>query len=424
MKSLPRSIALMFVLLAAALVAGLAATGSRAQENGRFLLKQGADVGTAVPPGESSTLEAEQLSLVPSRRSITPLQVSLPIAAPPQAADAAEADCYQLLANPQLDIVEFGDGSGSAEPWVVLEPTIYYYSFSVSPEYSLGMADDNDDEGAGGDFDYDVFGQGFFMPDQLESVTVYYSTAVNQQDSFDDVEGQIWSLDAQGFLDEELAWWPISQPESDLDWRGRFVEITDAAFLQTLEGRPLALILVAFNDRLAPYEINYFDDVAVVACVKSGAAGATRLYLPNVMHNAGEASGPICLPPTETPQDQYNANRGLVQTGATCRSTLSNLDRADYYTFRPARSGPYTLSLRNLPPGTEWSAMIFVDEAEPDYAPGPTTGQCRIGTPGSGDKQVTCNLDLSKHKDYFVKVSAGSTYNGAVGNYVMRITGP
>ena len=66
--------------------------------------------------------------------------------------------------------------------------------------------------------------------------------------------------------------------------------------------------------------------------------------------------------------------------------------------------------------------MIFIDQANPDFAPGPVTGQCRIATPGSGNKNVTCTLD--KNKDYFVKVSAGGTYSGPLGSYEMQITGP
>ena len=64
--------------------------------------------------------------------------------------------------------------------------------------------------------------------------------------------------------------------------------------------------------------------------------------------------------------------------------------------------------------------MMFFDTASPSYVPGPTGGDCRIGTVGAGDKQVTCNLQ--KDIPLIVKVSAGST--PVSGDYTMKITGP
>ena len=101
-------------------------------------------------------------------------------------------------------------------------------------------------------------------------------------------------------------------------------------------------------------------------------------------------------------------------------STLSNVDIADYYTYTPSETGSHTLSLTNLPANTEWSAMLFTDTADPDYVNGPTDGDCRIGTKGAEDKQVTCLLQ--KDMPLFVKVSAGST--PVPGSYTMMITGP
>ena len=144
------------------------------------------------------------------------------------------------------------------------------------------------------------------------------------------------------------------------------------------------------------------------------------MYLPAVMHIVGKPPDPVCVPPNENPQDQYNANRGTTYTNKTCNSTLSELDRADYYAYTPSKTGPHTLRLTNLPTGTEWSAMMFYDTASPSYVPGPTDGDCRIGTPGAVNKQVTCNLQ--KGVPLIVKVSAGST--PLPGPYTMRITGP
>jgi hypothetical protein len=158
----------------------------------------------------------------------------------------------------------------------------------------------------------------------------------------------------------------------------------------------------------------------LTACSKT-APSTSKGYMPLVMAKHGKVSGPICNPPGDNPLDQWHSNRGLVQTGATCDSTLSGVDIADYYTFRPNKSGNHTLRLSNMPPGSEWAAMIFIDRANPDYAPGGADdGRCRITQPGSGDKQVVCNLN--QNTDYFVKVSAGST--PMFGSYKMRITTP
>ncbi len=340
----------------------------------------------------------------------------------PTAVEGTEATCYQLLANPTLDIVEFGDGTGSAEPWTVLEQNLYYDStFYTSMSHSLLMADGDETDVLDPDEDdVDAFGQGFFMLEDLEGVFVEYSTAVVDADSFDEVFGVLWSLDEEGFLDEVIASWEVTQPTNESEWQGRIVEITDEDLLAEMDGKVMAMTFYAFGDQLAPSQITYFDDVTVVACITEEVT--EDLYLPSVINQV--STEPICIPPNETPQDQYNAHRGVVQTGARCESNLSRLDQADYYTFQPSKTGAHTLQLRNLPAGTEWSAMIFVDQPSPDFAPGPdlTGGQCRIATPGSGNKQVTCTLN--KNQTYFVKVSAGGAYDGPVDSYLMRIMTP
>ena len=49
---------------------------------------------------------------------------------------------FTILANPTLDIVEFGDGTGTAEPWVVLDQIVYYdETIYTSPYYSLLLID-------------------------------------------------------------------------------------------------------------------------------------------------------------------------------------------------------------------------------------------------------------------------------------------
>jgi hypothetical protein len=165
-----------------------------------------------------------------------------------------------------------------------------------------------------------------------------------------------------------------------------------------------------------PEESSFFDNVRLIACVPSAPVGG-RLYLPNVMHVANTT--PVCVPPSEVPRDEVDANRGLVQTGAQCQTTLSQLDTQDYYTFVPKQGGNHSLQLSNLPPGTEWSGSIIVKTGGSyAYAPGPTGGQCRIATPGAGNKQVTCSLQAGV--EYVVKVSAGQ-YAGPEAGYQMQV---
>lgn len=331
--------------------------------------------------------------------------------------DRAGESCVQILANTQLDVLEFVDG-GTAEPWDVLDDFVYFSSESyVSPEYSLFMADA--DVGDPSPL-YDAFGQGFFMPDNLTLVRIEYETGSLDANPGDLAYGNLLTLDQDGFLQDLIVFWTVGPSEGE--WSPRFIEITDQAELRAMNGQPMALVFDTETDNGLPDAWVFYDDIKLIACFESGGPVDGKIFFPAVMQKFGQKSGPTCLPPTESPRDQYNANRGLVQTGAQCDSTLSSLDRADYYTFKPTSNGKHTLHLRDLPAGTEWSAMIFIDKSSPEYAPGPTGGQCRIGTPGAADKQVTCTL--SKNTDYFVKVSAGGAYDGPVGSYEMKITGP
>ena len=212
--------------------------------------------------------------------------------------------------------------------------------------------------------------------------------------------------------------------ESEASWGKQTITSNDPAFLGQMAGQKMAILLFTITDgggaTAAQKEEVFFDDVKLTACYEEVKAGG-EIFLPALMRKFGVSAGPICIPPNENPLDLFHSFRGLVQTNATCNSTLSFVDRADYYTFKPEKDGPHTLHLTNLPDETEWSAMIFTDTPSPDYAPGGASdGKCRITTPGRVDKQVTC--ELNKGSDYFVKVSSGST--PVAGSYTMRITAP
>lgn len=331
--------------------------------------------------------------------------------------------CKQLLLNPQLDVLELGDGTGRAEPWVVYDPVVYYSNQDyVSPQHSLVLVD-ADTQVTDPTPTQDAFAQALYMPTGLVTVTIEYYAAMANANTTDRALGNLWTVDANGEPVTFLGGWEVR--ESPNAWQKQTVLITGSDDLANMAGQRIAIFLFNATDGNTPGEIVLFDDVTLTACSRAAPSGAA-VYLPAVMRNFRGGAGPICIPPSENPQDTWNANRGYVECNATCQSTLSRLDLADYYTFVPSFTGTgnCTLYLKNLPPGTEWAAMIFVDQPNypPPYAPGPTNGQCRIATPGSGDKSVTC--PLTGGTAYFIKVSAGANYSGPEGSYTMQITCP
>lgn len=415
-------------LLLVILLSSLAAIGL-AQEapetaSANLLQKAGASADSLGSPKSAEKLPENLGDQTAIRFAPANLQLSLPLPAASFARSANNDICGQLLANPELTVVEFGDGTGIAEPWVIWDPIVYYSTADyVSPNYSLILQDSDWNMGVADATPFqDAFVQGFFMPDDLTSVRIEYNTATLSTNNADEAHAHIYPL-KNGNLDlnNKLVSWTINN--SDGQWQGRFVEITDPTDLQMLQGKALGLIIFSTTDNNLPGEQVYFDDITVEACVKSAPPPSSgTVFMPNIFNNFGKPSGPICLPPTEKPQDEYNKNRGIVQTGAECVSTLSATDRADYYAYTPTKTGNHTLRLTNLPKDTEWAAMMFFDTSSPSYVPGPTPPEnyCRIAVPGNVDKEVTCKL--TKDVPLIVKVSAGST--PLPGPYTMRITSP
>ena len=335
------------------------------------------------------------------------------------------ASCDQVLANTQLDIVEFGDGTGTAEPWSVIIPIVYYID---DPAYAYDGYSLILEDGDSGDPDptIDMFAQGFLMPDDLNEISVEYMRAMLDSNPNDDVYGELWLLDDDWVLHLDdpdnyfVGSWTVA--ESEAVWAKQSIVSSDPSFLNKMAGKKMAILFFNITDgggaTEAEKEWVLFDDVNLYACTQAHG----EIFMPAIMHDYGVPVevDPICTPPNENPFDQWHSNRGLVQTSAVCNSTLSNVDLADYYTFVPDASGQHTLHLTDLPAGTQWSSMIFFDTDSPSYVPGPTDGDCRIGTSGAGDKQVTC--DLNEGTGYFVKVSSGST--PVAGSYTMKITKP
>lgn len=337
-----------------------------------------------------------------------------------------QVDCFQLIANSELNVVELGDGTGTVEPWVIVDPIVYYWrDDSVTPpNFSLFMQDtipDGIDEEEGDVTPQsDMFGQGFLMPENLVSVEINYLAATVNIDAADRTFGQFWHVDEDGNLPDNgaiLFWESLDpNPADEGAWLNYNLSITEAEFIEELSGNTVALLFRTITDAVAPDESVYLDNITLEACVESKPVGR-QIFLPNVLHVANAT--PVCVPPSENPRDEVGANRGFVQTNALCRTTMSQLDTQDYYTFTPRQGGSYTLQLRNLPPGTEWSGSIIQNSGGTfEYAPGPTGGQCRIATPGAGNKQVSCTLQGGR--EYVVKVSAGQ-YSGPEASYDMRI---
>jgi hypothetical protein len=320
------------------------------------------------------------------------------------------AGCQQLIVNSELDVLIFDDGTGTAEPWVVLWPIVYYDStIYTSPSYSLVL-----DIGDSGDPTplYDGFGQAFYMPAGLTSVTVNYNRKIDFANGVDEVFGELWSVDAQGFLDEYITGWIVG--DSPADWSARVYNINDGPTLNELSGRLLALVLVNDTTDPSPGEITWFDDITLTACYVPPDYAA---YMPAVPYLAG--TGPSCNPPNESPPDSWYNNRGSTQTEANCNTTLSQLDDRDYYSFMAAQSGSHTIHLRNLPPGSNWAALVYNDTEPPPTAP-TNGGACYTSAPGSADKSVVCTFTAGQK--YVIKVSSGSTPMN--GSYNLQVTKP
>jgi hypothetical protein len=320
----------------------------------------------------------------------------------------ATQQCVQTLLNPQMDVVEFGDGTGSIDYWSIMWQNIYYDTragYYNSPAYALAMADDpsNDTNVVSSTLDYDEFGQGFQSPAGLQVITVTYSTLYNNANSADTAYGNLWTLDSQGYLDQLILYWTIGGGTS---WTNRYVSIADSGLLSQLAGKPLAFTFDMLSNRASPYEMVWLDDTQVTVCY---AVGANKTYLPIVIKDHTVVIGPTCTP--VEPDDV--SHRGSTTVGASCSGSFSATDVKDYYSLNLNGATKIRLQLSNLPEGTNWDAMIYEDAAGYPLA-------CHIGTPGNQTKYKDCTLSLSKN--YFVLVSAGTAPSGGGTSYTMSVT--
>lgn len=316
--------------------------------------------------------------------------------------------CKETLLNPQMDVVDFGDGTGAIDYWAVIAPIIYFDDrpgYYRSAQHSLVMGDDPsyDNYYISPTLDLDSFGQGFYAPTGLLTVTVTYSRLYESTDYYDVAFGNFYTLDSEGRLDENPVYWTIG--ESPSGWSDRIVVITNTTVLASLSGRALALVFEEFSDRSSPYEFIWLDDAQVTVCYQP-TVYANNVYLPVTLR--AFSTGPTCIPR----EPDSVTNRGSTVVGATCNGSFSPTDTRDYYTLILGGVANIRLSLTNLPPGSNWDALIYEDTAGYPLA-------CHIGTPGSGDKYKDCTLN--PNKSYFVMVNAG-TAPSSTQTYMMSVT--
>ncbi len=122
-----------------------------------------------------------------------------------------------MIVNYQLDVNEFDDSSGTAEPWVVVYPIVWYTHDPATAYdgYSLLLKD-----GDSGDPDpIDMFAQGFQMPGNLTEIEIEFRRATINSNSTDKVYGELWKLDDDWVLHLDqadkyyVAGWEVAESE-------------------------------------------------------------------------------------------------------------------------------------------------------------------------------------------------------------------
>lgn len=306
--------------------------------------------------------------------------------ASPQA--TADVYCVDLIQNPQLDVEEFGDGTGTVDYWVQVCREVYFdNTVYASPLHSLVMVDESDGSCVSGGYDYDAFGQAVLFPNNLLTVTITYNRLYQDANAGDDAYGNLYTLTEEGALDTYLVWWNIG--ESPTGWSSRYAQITDPTTLDQLSGEYIALVFELFGDMATSNEVIWLDDAQVTACYDF--TPTDWVYLPVARQNPA----PKCAPKEPDSRD----DPGSTVVGVTCGGSFSPLDTRDYYSLDPSGVSKVRLWLRDMPAGTNWGAAIFEDAPGNPYV-------CHIGTTGSSDKYVNCTLN--PNKEYFVKVDAGT----------------
>ncbi len=313
---------------------------------------------------------------------------------------STSATCLDMLLNPQMDVIEFGDGTGTVDYWTILRQSIYFDNrpgYYQSPFHSLAMADELDGSDPDVDdstLDIDHFGQGFRAPLGLTYLKIWYSRLYENSNTGDEAYSNLWTLDDGGYLEELIDFRSIG--ESPDGWSNRYWEL-DSSLFDQVSGKPLAVTFDMWSDRTGlPSElldeIIWLDDAQVTLCYDPP---DYQVFLPHTVRQPAQTR-PACSPIEPDGVSQ----RGYIDVGACCNGSFSATDLKDYYTLNLKGVTNIRLGLRDLPPGTNWDALIFEDT-------GGYPLKCHIGTPGSNDKWADC-LNLSLSKDYFVLVNTAS----------------
>jgi hypothetical protein len=319
----------------------------------------------------------------------------------------SEETCVNVIWNSEMDVVEFGDGTGSIEFWTIVFPKVYYDpEVYNSPFYSLVMIDETDgsdtvvDPFWGTGNDYDMFGQAFHAPPNLTYLGVSYSRVYSDANAGDEVWSNLWTLDSEFYPDELVDY--VTVGESPEGWSDRYWEL-DSAGLAQASGKTMAIVFDMLSDMTAPSEWVWLDDVQVTLCYERG---PNAVYLPLIARQLGGAPRPTCSPREPDSVGQP----GATTVDVTCGGSFSAVDEKDYYTLDLNGVRKVRLRLFNLPSGTNWDAMIYENRSGYPLA-------CHIGTAGDADKAKNCNLN--PNKNYFVLVSRGPETKG--GSYRMRV---
>ncbi|MCU0522384.1 MAG: hypothetical protein MUF84_17045, partial [Anaerolineae bacterium] len=229
-------------------------------------------------------------------------------------------ECVELLRNPQMNVVELGDGTGTIDYWTILRQAVYFDSrpgYYQSAPYALALADETAASGADTDvvsatLDLDEFAQGFVAPPGLTQLRVSYSRLYTATNASDNAYSMLWTLTGDGYLDDLIEMFPIG--ETPTGWDNRYWELTqldDAATLAALSGRPLAVTLAMLSNRQVPSEMIWLDDIQVTACYQRG---AHRVYLPAALRSFGTTVGPVCI----DAEPDAVTTRGSTDLNAVC----------------------------------------------------------------------------------------------------------
>jgi len=323
--------------------------------------------------------------------------------------------CYYMLRNPQLDVVEFDDGTGSIEYWSVIYSNVYYDTeHYISPRHSLVMLDEYPWEVTYIDplseMDYDAFGQGFRAPPNLTYLLFEYSRLYQDANAGDFAWSNLWTLTPEGYLDELVAWVPIG--DSPQGWSDRWWHLTvqdNPMELAIASGKPLALVFDHMSDQQEPYQWIWLDDIQVTLCYQRG---ASAVYLPLVRRDPPADPGPRCIPR----EPDSPSNPGFMTVDATCSGFFSQTDQDDWYALDLRGVVNVRLGLLDLPRGSDWQGLVYRIVHSHDAAPA-YEQVCHLGTKGHDDKWVDCNLDPTKN--HLVRVFRGDYPPG--GPYKMRV---